>query len=190
MTPERRRQLLVALAALVAVVAAFLVGRSSAPTRVEEKVRVQQVEKQVVVVQEKLRVERVEVASASSASRSVRHETRRPDGSVEKTVVTDRQAGVHVATGEGATSERTAAAASEHASELATSKTVTSSRPRWRAGALLGTRATELHVTPAAPFVAPLAVGAEGQVRLLGPFWLGGYVFSDLAFGLSASVEF
>jgi hypothetical protein len=53
--------------------------------RIEEKIRVEQVEKQVVVVQEKVRVEVVKVKDSQTAERYRKETVHSPDGTVRQT---------------------------------------------------------------------------------------------------------
>ncbi|NDD84290.1 hypothetical protein EBZ38_08475 [bacterium] len=84
-SPENRKRIGVTLILLVSHAAAYSLGRVMTPEklRVEEKLKVVEVEKQVVVVQEQVRVEKVYLKDEKQRIRREEVTLNHPDGLVE-----------------------------------------------------------------------------------------------------------
>ena len=169
------------------------VGRYSTPTRVEEKVRVEkvEVEKQVVAVQETVRVEKVYLASESQRIHREEHTVEHPNGlkethksediNTEKVVkehaiqYVDREVVKYV--------EHTRVETKE------VEKIVEADRPDWRANLMVATVVPIFELESSAPYIDPLLFGGEVQRRVIGPVWAGGFALSNGTVGLSVGAE-
>lgn len=163
-------------------------GRYASPAKVvvQEKVKTVEVEKQVVVVQEHVKVERVEVATESRHVRRQETTTRAPDGTTT-TVKTEEEATDKSTTAVVVAEAKkdTFAETSKREATESKSKTVTESRPQWKASALAGVDlATALHGE-----LRPIYGGALER-RVLGPFSAGVWALSNGTAGLSMSIQF
>jgi hypothetical protein len=169
------------LVAAVALAAGFLLGRTSAPERVE----LQQVERVRVEWRER---ETSAAVSVGTQSKATRREVRRsrvttPDGTVREREVEREVDEQHQAHAEQRLQLRDASGTAEAHREL---RQVTSTaRSTWRAGALVGLQLQALKVPP-----GPLVYGAHVERRVLGPLWLGAWGLSSRTAGLSLSAEF
>lgn len=169
------------LVAAVALAAGFLLGRSSAPARVE----VREVERVRVQLQE--RTATASAAASASDTRAARDVERvrvvKSDGTrIERTRVRARVE-QHQAHAEQHQAHAEVQLQQESARERVS--VTTSQRPSWRAGALVGLQLRELRLPP-----GPLLYGAHVERRVLGPLWLGAWGLSSGAAGLSLSAEF
>lgn len=177
------------LAVCLAVALAYAFGRHGVPERVvvTEHVQVQTVEKQVVVVQERVRVERVEVAQAARAIHREQTTTRQPNGAVQTRVVEDERAEASRGSVEIAKADTQARAESTRTEkeDAQAIRTVETARPAWRVHALVGVRLSDVLGGKVAP-----AYGAALERRVLGPLSVGAWGLSNGSAGLSASLEF
>jgi hypothetical protein len=190
--------LTIILVAIVGV-ATFSAGRYSAPTKV------QTVEKQVVVTQEKVQIVQVEKASEDKTKdqNSQKHvhrertETTSPDGTKVVKVVTDvnvdktiKETDVKVVTVTNTVEKQV-----EIEKKVEVTKTIERARPDWFLSAKLGTNFSTLKVSATAPYINPLLIGVDGNRRIIGPLFLGLWAltstdFKSISGGLSASMEF
>jgi hypothetical protein len=177
------------LAAMLAVALAYALGRYGVPERVvvTERVRVEQVEHQVVVTQERVRVERVEVAQAARAVHREQTTTRQPNGAVQTRVVEDERAEASRGTVERSQADTQARAESTRTEkeDAQASRTVEAARPAWRVHALVGVRLSDVLGGKLAP-----AYGAALERRVLGPLSVGAWGLSTGTVGVSVSLEF
>lgn len=157
--------------ALVATVAAFMVGRYTTPgPDVVVATNYKFVERRVEVV-------RVEKARDRVVYRNV---TVKPDGtridhSVERSVTETKSA-------------KTTDSATDSAGDA--KQTVSSYKPQWRVGVLVGLNVGGLHFDRPVGWEL-LAAGAFAERRLVGPFWIGLWGQSTgPSFGLMLSGEF
>lgn len=162
----------------------FSFGRRFGPERVEvqEKVRIQEVEKQVVVVQEKVRIERVEVAQAERRTHKQETITTRPDGTTTTVRTEDDASERKTSINETATADKDARA--EVAKSTATEtdkKTIITNRPSWKISATAG--------VPLADPLHPI-YGGSIEHRVVGPLSAGVWAMSNLTGGISVSIEF
>ena len=176
MNPWAKRGILAAVAAL-ALAAAFVGGRFSAPLKVEERT----VEK--VVYKDRVEVQRVEVQVAAKAATRVVYRDRyiTVEGAVTEHEVerTDTEAHSTTRTDEARVEVREV----EKVHEVV--KTVTL-RPAWRVALSVGASLRE----PLVPIAGPLVLGAEVDRRIIGGFSVGVWVNTSGAAGGAASFEF
>lgn len=167
--------------------------------RVEEKIKTIEVEKQVVVVQEKVRVEIVKVKDTQVVERWHREKTeeRRPDGTVIAKEVEDRNIDSIVRERENSTEVKVVEVEKQVVVErkVEVFREVKPVLPDWHVGVLAG-------VAPRfdAPLASPIMLGLEGERRIAGPLWLGiwgmagspatGLNITNGAIGIKASMEF
>jgi len=151
---------------LLALGLAFLAGRQSGPTRVEEKVRVEKVEVEKVVIQEKVRVETVTVEKKVEVVRRVFIEKVSPDGTIERKATEDLATATDRSEQLEAEAEAWAAREAAKHSLEASSRVQERDDPRWLLG-LVGGASLSLARQPEA------LGGIQGGVRL-GPLWLTG----------------
>jgi hypothetical protein len=176
------RPLVLTLAALVAVVGAFVAGRYSAPTKTETRVEY---------------VERLQIQRTRAVHRVVETQTRTrtihvrtPDGT--ETTTTDTSTGTRDTTDSSGTTVA--------AKDTAGTKTavVTQARASWHINALVG---GGIDLSPRLSLQMSSDVGAGGgaggahiERRLLGPVWLGlwgvGSPSGVLQGGVSLGLEF
>jgi hypothetical protein len=178
------RTLAVATVALL-IGAALPPWHRSAKVVVQEKVRTVEVEKQVVVVQERVKVERVEVATEARRVRRQETTTRAPDGTTT-TVKTEEEATDKSTTAVVVAEAKkdTFAETSKREATESKSRTVTESRTQWKASALAGVDlATALRGE-----LRPVYGGALER-RVLGPFSAGAWALSNGTAGLSMSIR-
>jgi len=176
---DRERWLVVAAAVLI--VGAFFAGRYSNPTSTVERVRVQLVEKQVVVVQEKVRVETVTVEKTTHQLRVVEREVVKPDGSIERTRETQAAAHTDARVTTDESLDRQGSSVVEKSGSTDSARAVTYALPRWRVGVTAGV----------APFEAWRPVyGGEAGLRVVGPFWVGVGADSGGVLRASVAIEF
>jgi hypothetical protein len=133
--------------------------------KIEEKIKVVEVEKQVVVEKERVRVEIVKVKDTQVVERYRKEKTQSPDGTIREieernidSVVTEKQNSVEVKVVEV---EKQVVVEKLVDREIKIDPVL----PNWYLGATGG---TEL-LTPVPVF------GVEAKRRIAGPFWLGVY---------------
>jgi hypothetical protein len=165
-------RLYLAAGVLLALVAAFLGGRFSAPVRVEEKVRVET--KVVTVTEWKDRIVEKRVA-----------------GPVRVRTITIEKAGERIVervVERGPVTTETAADSAGSSSAAASSvgvssRVVESARPGWRLSVAAGWDAEALTLRPG-------LYGVEVSRRVAGTVWVGAWARTDRTGGISAALEF
>ena len=166
------------LAALGVAVAAYFVGRSRAPVRVEERTR-----EVKVIDQEAIQRAVTEAHAEWSRSENVRTVTRivyRDGKPVEKVIYRDREV---AAAGRVESSSAQDTRVTTHARDERETETVTVyARPSWRVAGQLG---WEL----GAPSLRPQVFGGEVSRQIVGPVWLGLWARTDSTAGLSLALE-
>lgn len=168
-----RSYLIVAGVVLAVGAGAFAAGRFAAPMKVETR------EVERVVFKDRV-VEKVVTVTLAAKTKIVwRDRVVAPDGTtttreVEKTDTREdtTRTDDRVATSEG-TTEREAV-------------TITTNRPGWRVGALVGLSLRE----PLLPIAGPLILGLSAERRLIGGLWAGLWIQTGGSAGLSLSLEF
>ncbi len=196
MQPSVRNTLL-ALAAVVLFGGGALTGWSLKPdqVKVEEKVKVVEVEKQVVVVQERVRVETVKVKDTSVTERYHREKTTSPDGTIRE--IEDRN--IDAVAKETVREEKIKLVEVEKQVlvDRVVDKVVRIDPvlAQWKAGVLAG-------VAPRfdTPSNTAIMAGLEVERRLAGPVWVGVWVvggsqiqqfsLTNVSAGIKLGVEF
>lgn len=184
---------LLCLAAVAIVAAAFLIGRSSAPTQTIETVKTVEVEKVVTVTEVQVVEKKIYV---KDEARDVRRETvtvTQPDGTtIVKEVVEDKTKTKESGT-ESSSMASSTFTSDEKSASTETLKVVTNAKPDWHlqirggAGALIQS-----------PFSVTGDVGIGIERRIVGPFFLGAYgnvqfdavAARGFAAGVSLGLEF
>lgn len=173
MTPTARQWVAGGIALVVLLALSFSAGRYTSPAKVD----VREVEK--IVWKDRI-VEKVVTKKAKAVDRIVYVDrVVMPDGEIrEKTstrTITDARELVNTDK------------ASESEGKADSSKaTVTSARPDWRVGVLVGASLRE----PLLPLAGPLVIGASVERRIIGGVSAGAWVNTGGAAGAAVSVEF
>jgi hypothetical protein len=196
MTDKLKSYVLKALPYVVCAAVGVAVGWEVKPDRVEiqERVRVEQVEKQVVVIQEQVRVEVVKVKDTQVVERWHREKTeeRRPDGTVISKEVEDRNIDTVIHDRENKTEVRVVEVEKQVVvvQKETVEKVVRPVLADWKVGVLAGIQPQFRPELSLSNYV----LGAEVDRRIAGPFWVGVWGTSSNSFqvtaGLKASVEF
>lgn len=150
--------------ALLAVVAAFVAGRYSAPVKVETRTEVR------TVTEWKDRV----VTKTEQGPVRVRTETREVPGKERVIIRTEDRGPV--------TTDRNAEGSGSSATQAATVVIRDSSRPGWRASVLAGWSPGRLELRPE-------VYGVEVSRRVVGTVWAGAWARTDRQFGVSLALE-
>lgn len=171
MQPQKRNIILGAVAiAFIAFVGGGAVGWAIKPdqVRIEEKVRMVEVEKQVVVTQEKVRVEVVKVKDTQTVERYRKEKTTSPDGTIRE--VEERN--IDAVSKETVNNTEVKVVEVEKKVEVEKQvDRVVKIDPvlaQWRAGLMVG---ASLQVDNIAK--SPIMVGVEAERRIAGPVWIG-----------------
>ncbi len=180
---------------VVLPVVAFCLGRYTTPQveKIVERVRIEQVEKQVVVEHETVRVEVVKVKDTQVVERWHREktETKAPDGTVVTKEVEDKNIDTVVHDKENNTEVKVVTVEKQVVviQEKFTEKIIDNKR-NFRVNALVG---ISPQITPV-PMISSWAVGGEVDVRVLGPVWTGVWAMGTTTGqglgGLKLGVEF
>lgn len=145
--------------------------------RVEEKIKTVEVEKQVVVAQEKVRVEVVHVKDTQVVERWHREKTeeKKPDGTVLTKEIEDRNIDSIVKEKENSTEVKVVTVEKQVVVEkkVEVEKKIEPVLPNWHVGILAG--AAPRFDNPAQ---TPIMLGVEGERRIVGPVWLGAWVMA------------
>jgi hypothetical protein len=177
---------------IVLVGVGVYIGWSLKPdvVKVEEKVKVVEVTKEVVVEKEVVRVEVVKVKDSQVVERWHREktETKSPDGSVVTREVEDKNIDSIVKEKENSTEVKLVEVTKEVVveKEVVKEKTVTPMLAQWKVGLMGG-------IAPQLPAVS-WAVGAEVDRRIVGPIWAGAWGLGTTSgqgmAGVKVGVEF
>jgi hypothetical protein len=164
---------------------------------IQEKIKVVEVTKEVVVTHEQVRVEVVHVKDSQVVERWHREKTeeRKPDGTVTQKEVEDKNIDTIVHDKENSTQVKVV----EVTKEVVVNHDVFIERTPvlkdWHVGALVG-------VMPRfdSPAETPVLVGVEAERRIIGPVWAGAWVMAgspishfavtNATFGIKAGFEF
>lgn len=157
----------------IALLAGVAIGWFMKPTQVEEKIKTVEVEKQVVVVQEKVRVEVVHVKDTQVVERWHREKTEetKPDGTKIAREVEDRNIDTLVKEKENSTQVQVVTVEKQVVVEKETLVEKRPILPNWHVGILAGV-APRFDV----PVETPLLLGLEVERRIAGPFFAGVWV--------------
>lgn len=190
----------------VPIVVALLVGIGAGwfakpdVVKVEEKLKVVEVVKEVVVQHETVRVEVVRVKDTQVVERWHREktETKTPDGTVVTKEVEDKNIDSIIKEKENSTEVKIVEVIKEVVveKEVIKEKVVTPMLAQWHLGVLVGT-APRFD----SPTDTPLLIGVEAERRILGPVWLGawgmagspvvgGFKVVNASLGLKVGFEF
>jgi hypothetical protein len=169
-----KRRLLIAAGAALALVAAFVGGRFSAPRHVETRTEWKEIRS--VETQWAVRTEYVD--RTKIRTRVVTVERVAPDGSRETSTTTDSGTDVAINSGTDLTG---------HSSETTSSNgaTVTvskSGRPGYRVGVAAGWDPGRLSLRPS-------VYGVDVSRRLVGTIWAGAWGRTDKTFGINVALE-
>lgn len=192
--------LALALGFLAATALWTSIGIGPEKLKVEEKVKVVEVEKQVVVAKEVVRVEVVRVKDTQIVDRWRREktETQTPDGTLTKREVEERNIDTVVKEKETKAEVKVVEVVKEVVvdREKVVEKRIEPVLPNWHAGALVGAAPRFDQ-----PLATPVMVGLEVERRVAGPVWLGGwaiggspvvggFALTNVAVGLKVGMEF
>ncbi len=178
----------------------YVIGRYHTPPTVvtQEKVRVQEVEKQVIVTQTKVETE-VKVVKVTDRDNNI-HRTylieEKPDGTKVTHIIEDDKSEINVnlnaQKGETVTNNTHTDTFKETVRTEEKTVTKTTAKPQWKAGALIGYHLPGVwgdHVPNLLPLHQDLVVGASVERRLAGPFFVGLWGTSTKDVGASLHVE-
>jgi hypothetical protein len=200
MTPETKQKIkdfaLKTLPFLLLFLLGAWVGWGFKPeqVRVEEKWQIKEVEKQVVVTQEKVRVEVVKVYEKDTSKKTHTETvvTKAPDGTTTTKVVEDTSADSSTKNTQTSNTSKEVAKTDtvEVYKEETGSKVTEPVLPKWHVGALMGVQPSLVPLNFTTVFF-----GAEVEHRLAGPLWVGGIVSTTSTFttgqiGIKLAVEF
>jgi hypothetical protein len=145
--------------------------------RVEEKLKVVEVTKEVVVVQEQVRVEVVKVKDVQIVDRWHREKTEetRPDGTKLVKEVEDRNIDSVLKEKETATEVRVVEVEKQVVVDRIVDREVKIEPvlPKWHLGAMVGV-APRFDI----PTETAIMAGISAEHRVAGPFWMGAYVMA------------
>ncbi|WNM70284.1 hypothetical protein [Myxococcus phage Mx1] len=180
--------------AAIAVVAAFGVGRYTAPAKVEVKTEEVSVDvvKETEASEEKTKIEYVFVKEEKQHVRRVEKETVRPDGTVERVKTEEIKSETGAKEEQVATTDRVDVRTVEtvRIEEKVVTKTIETKRPDWIVGVMVGTDLTRVDLRPNAPWVTPLVVGGRVERRIFGPVYAGPFAMSNGVIGLGVTAQF
>ena len=182
-------QIILAVAGLTG--AGFLVGRLTKPEVVTEKTKIEYVEKQIVVTQEKIRVEIGKVKDTQVVERWHREKTEetKPDGTITVKEVEDRNIDSIVREQQNSTEVKIVEVTKEVVVKELVETSKTPTLAQWRIGGVAG-----IHPRLLPPSVISYVYGAEIERRLIGPIWGGVWGQANTGgygvIGIKASLEF
>lgn len=183
---ERAKQILIiVVVALGLVVGAFLVGRSTAPVKIERQVveKIVEVEKEKIVYTDKLVF--IEATNKQADTKRDTHTVIQPDGT---TVIDEHE---HTATSEETIKyvdrivEKVVEKEKLVFKDRLVYEKIESAKAQWRVGVQAGLDISSLK-DPGNLYV----VGAQIDRRILGPFFLGAWGNTKLQTGIGLSFEF
>lgn len=183
---------------LLAGAALFLAGRHSTPPKVVEVIKEVVVEKEKlkVVEVEKIIIEKNKESNEAKRIHKERTEESRPDGTKIVKETTDINVDKTVKEVEVKFVDRVNTVEKEIIVEKKVEiEKIVENNPDWTVTARLGTDFRNLKLSPLAPYVSPIIVGAEVDRRVVGPFKAGLWVHSSIDFnsvsgGLAVGADF
>lgn len=201
-TPTWKQYLLKAMPYLAMLVIGVGIGWWAKPdvVRIEEKIKTIEIEKQVVVTQEKVRVEVVKVKDVQVVERWHREKTeeKRPDGTVITKEVEDRNIDSKMVEKENNVQVKVVEVEKQVIveREKQVERKIEPVLPQWHLGVLAGV-APRFDV----PTETSAIVGVEAERRIVGPIWLGAWGMTGIpvvgavhltntALGIKVGLEF
>lgn len=185
-SPENKKRIMVSVTLIVTHAMVYSLGRMmvAEKIRVEEKLKVVEVEKQVIVVQEQVKIERIYLKDEKQRIRREEHTFVHPNGLVETKKTEDinidsvvREQDVKFVDREVKT-EVVKYVDREVEKLVVTEKSL----PDWRVTPMVGVNISN--------GFGQLVYGGEVQRRILGPVSVGAWGLSSGLVGVSASWEF
>lgn len=187
-SPENRKRILVGVVLLVTHASIYSLGRIMVPERikVEEKLKVVEVEKQVVVVQEQVKIEKVYLKDEKQRIRREEHTLAHPNGLVETKKTEDINIDSVVREQDVKFVDREVKTEVVKYVDREVEKLVTKEKPLpdWRLTPMIGFNVSNGFSTN------QFVYGGEIQRRVLGPVSIGAWGLSSGTVGVSASLEF
>lgn len=187
-SPENRKRIGIAIVLLVSHAALYSLGRVMTPEklRVEEKVKVVEVEKQVVVIQEQVKIEKVYLKDEKQKIRREEVTVNHPNGLVETKKTEDINIDSVVREQDVKFVDREVKTETVRYVDKEVEKLVVKERPLpdWRISPMLGVQLNGGFSTN------QLVYGAELQRRIAGPISAGAWGLSSGVAGISVSLEF
>lgn len=187
-SPENRKRILVGAALIITHVGFYSLGRVMTPEKIklEEKVKVVEVEKQVVVVEERVKIEKIYLKDEKQRIRKEEYTVAHPNGLVETKKTEDINIDSVVREQDVKFVDREVKTEVVKYVDREVEKVVTKERPLpdWRLTPMVGVNVK--NGLKASEFV----YGGEVQRRIAGPVSVGAWGLSSGTFGISASLEF
>jgi hypothetical protein len=185
------------LAGILLFGAGYAICIYTRPAEVREHTVVQkvEVEKQVVVVQEKIKVEKVYLQDTKQAIHRETHETSHPDGTVEKFSTEDINTSNVIQSHDIQYVDRDVLKTVEHTTvqEKVIDKIVSAAKPQWHASLLVGMDFKRLDALgtplPGSLLGKPWILGVHVERRIVGPFFIGAVVTTSQWPLLSVGIE-
>lgn len=190
------------LAVVVCVCIGILIGWQMKPdqVKIEEKIKVVEVEKQVIVVQEKVKIEVVKVKDVQIVERYHREKTeeKKPDGTVVSREVEDRNIDSHTKEKETNVEVRVVEVEKQVVVEREKEvfRKIDPVLAQWQVGVLGGAS----FGTSNFPLSTNVILGAEVERRIVGPLWAGIFIsgespvtqfqIQDVNVGIKIGMEF
>ena len=171
----------ITLALIVVLCAGVAIGWEMKPdqVKIEEKLKVVEVEKQVLVVQEKVKVEIVKVKDTQIVERYHREkvEEKKPDGTVTVREVEDRNIDSHVKEKENTVEVKVVEVEKKVyiEKEKEVIKKIDPVLSQWHVGLIAGASLD----TGEFPNSTNVIAGAEVERRIIGPFWAGIWISGE-----------
>ena len=178
---------------VVLLASSFFVGRytTQATVVVQEKIKIQEVEKQVVVVQKEVEVKVVKVVEKVTDAAKTTVVQTKPDGTSTTTITENTHSDTHTNTNTDATGKDTVVASKESAKTSEQSKvTQTSSQPNWAVGVQGGYSLQDAGKSYVPGLPTRTVLGVTVEKRLAGPFFVGLWANNYAMLGASLRVTF
>lgn len=175
---------------------AFATGRWLTPPKVTETEKIVNHDVYHIVKEvQKVEVEKkVYVAVKTTAKHSTTHIVKKPDGTVDTTVVVDSGTKTDTSNVVDKTDTVKVASTVDIKKDDTTERTrVTDGRPSWRVTPMLGVNVLSIPTivkTQKVDWLNDFHAGVMVEHRLVGPFSIGGYALSSGQVGASFSIEF
>lgn len=187
-SPENRKRIGIAIVLLVSHATLYGLGRVMAPEklRVEEKLKVVEVEKQVVVVQEQVRIERVYLKDEKQRIRREEYTLNHPNGLVETKKTEDINIDSVVREQDVKFVDREVKTETIKYVDKEVEKLVVKEKPLpdWRISPMLGLQ------LGGGLSASQLVYGVELQRRVAGPISAGAWGLSSGIVGINVGLEF